>query len=297
MAGATSTGWGSSASTQQAARTQNQTYAYGTGSKNQTGYNQQQAMPKAMPRGAADVGTKLQAISTAAEHYRLKCKRKILGRKALFRLEGKCGGLNSPRWLFFDGFADVHKCSEEVTFDQGRVLYKFSSPVSDWSLFPFLFRNHRFPHPNWHERVFGPPRHGYFRSAGWASSLDHRPSSREGENRRAPTNRFSRRLQFLHLFSQSMGPQKSSNTFSTIPVPGSQGSTFGRAAFRKITLWSSSRRFLQIIYSTRATSSKTRLVFQVFLFCLPHCAFFFSLYIFLSKRCFFDFNPSTRDDQ
>ncbi|CAG5108260.1 Oidioi.mRNA.OKI2018_I69.chr1.g3711.t1.cds [Oikopleura dioica] len=88
MAGATSTGWGSSASTQQAARTQNQTFAYGNGSKNQTSYNQnQQAMPKAMPRGAADVGTKLQAISTAAEHYRLKCKRKILGRKALFRLE------------------------------------------------------------------------------------------------------------------------------------------------------------------------------------------------------------------
>ena len=93
MAGSTSSGWGSSAATQQAAmRNQNQTYAYGNTAaqaKTQAVNQQNYGVPKAMPRGATDIGTKLQAISTAAEFYRHKCKRKILGRKALFRLEGK----------------------------------------------------------------------------------------------------------------------------------------------------------------------------------------------------------------
>lgn len=91
MAGSTSSGWGSSAATQQGAmRNQNQTYAYGNATaqaKTQAVNQQNYGVPKAMPRGATDIGTKLQAISTAAEFYRHKCKRKILGRKALFRLE------------------------------------------------------------------------------------------------------------------------------------------------------------------------------------------------------------------
>lgn len=93
MAGSTSNGWGSSAATQQAAmRNQTQNYAYGNAgaqAKTQASSQQNSGVPKAMPRGATDIGTKLQAISTAAEFYRQKCKRKILGRKALFRLEGK----------------------------------------------------------------------------------------------------------------------------------------------------------------------------------------------------------------
>ena len=72
-------------------RNQSQTYAYGNTAaqaKTQASNQQSYEVPKAMPRGATDIGTKLQAISTAAEFYRQKCKRKILGRKALFRLEG-----------------------------------------------------------------------------------------------------------------------------------------------------------------------------------------------------------------